>query len=284
MTERPRHGVLQVRQEEFLGVHRHGARFDLRQIQDVADQVQQVGPRTMDGSGKFDLTRCQVAVRVVAQLLPQYQNRVQWRTQLVRHVGEEFGLVLGCQREFRRLLLHCAPRLLDLLVLALHLDILFGELLHLLLQLLVGLLQFALAGLQLGGELLGLLQQALGLHRGLDRIQHDADARGELLDERYLQIGERTNRCKLDHRFYLPLVQHRQHDHVVRRHLEQARADRHHIRRKICDQQPPAVHRALTDQPLPHIQMLEMARLAIVCIGGQQLDMGQGCPPGPPGR
>ena len=83
-----------------------------------------------------------------------------------------------------------AARLLDFLVLALDLDVALGELLGLLLELLVGLLQFALLGLQFAGELLGLLEQAFGLHRRLDAVEHDADARGELLEERHLQLGE----------------------------------------------------------------------------------------------
>ena len=131
--------------------------------------------------------RRQVAVRVVAELLAQDQDAVQRRAQLVRHVGEELGLVLRGQRQLGRLLLERAARLLDLLVLALDLDVLLGELLRLLLELLVGLLQLALLGLQLGGELLRLLQQALGLHRRLDAVEHDADAGGELLEERDLQ-------------------------------------------------------------------------------------------------
>ena len=93
-----------------------------------------------------------------------------------RHVGEEFGLVLRGQRKFGRLFLERAPRLFDFLVLALHLDVALGELLGLLLELFVGLLQFLLLGLQFAGELLRLLQQAFGLHRGLDRVEHDADA------------------------------------------------------------------------------------------------------------
>ena len=62
-----------------------------------------------------------------------------------------------------------AARLLDFLVLALDFDVAFGELLRLLFELLVGLLQFLLLRLQLAGELLRLLEQALGLHRRLDR-------------------------------------------------------------------------------------------------------------------
>ena len=134
--------------------------------------------------------RRQVAVRVLAELLAQDQDGVQRRAQLVAHVGQELGLVLRGQRQLGRLFLQRAAGLLDLLVLRLHLDVALGELLRLLLELLVGLLQLALLGLQLAGELLGLRQQALGLHRGLDRVQHDADAGRQLLEERHLQVGE----------------------------------------------------------------------------------------------
>ena len=114
------------------------------------------------------------------------------------------------------LLLQGAAGLLDFLVLALDLDVALGELLRLLLELLVGLLQFALLRLQFDGQLLRLLQQALGLHRRLDAVQHDADAGGELFEERHLQIGEGADRGQLDHRLDLALEQHRQNDDVAR--------------------------------------------------------------------
>ena len=109
-----------------------------------------------------------------------------------RHVGEEFGLVLRGQRQFGRLFLERAPGLLDFLVLALHFDVALGELLGLLFELLVGLLQFLLLGLQFAGELLRLFQQAFGLHRGLDRVEHDADRVGELFEEGHLRGRERA--------------------------------------------------------------------------------------------
>jgi len=101
----------------------------------------------------------------------------------VRHVGQELGLVLGRERQLGGLLLDRAAGLLDLLVLALDLGVLLRELAGLLLELLVRLLQLRLLGLQLGRELLGLLQQPLGLHRGLDAVDDDAHAGGELLQE-----------------------------------------------------------------------------------------------------
>ena len=97
----------------------------------------------------------QVAVRVVAELLAEDQDAVQRRAQLVRHVGEELGLVLRGERQLGRLFLERAAGLLDFLVLALDLDVALGELLRLLLELLVGLLQFALLGLQLARRAAG---------------------------------------------------------------------------------------------------------------------------------
>jgi hypothetical protein len=61
-------------------------------------------------------------------------------------------------------------------------------------QLLVGLLQFLLLRLQFGGQLLRLLQQAFGLHRGFNAVEHDADARRELLKERQVRCGECAQR------------------------------------------------------------------------------------------
>jgi hypothetical protein len=76
------------------------------------------------------------------------------------------------------LLFQRAPRLLDLLVLAFDFDVLLGQLLRFLRQLFVGLLQFFLLRLQLGSQLLRLLQQAFRLHGGFNAVQHDADAGG----------------------------------------------------------------------------------------------------------
>ena len=113
---------------------------------------------------------------IVGQLLAENKDAVQRRAQLVRHVGEEFRLVLRRERQLRRLFFERAAGLLDFLVLAFDFDVALGELLRLLLELLVGLLQLALLRLQFAGELLRLLEQAFGLHRGLDRVEHDADA------------------------------------------------------------------------------------------------------------
>ena len=184
VPERPAHHVDEVRQEDLLRVDADDARFDLREVEDVADEVQQVGAGAMNRARELDLARRQVALRVVGELLTEDQDAVERRPQLVRHVGEELGLVLRRQRQLRRLLLERAARLLDLGVLALDFDVLLGELLRLQRQLIVRLLQLVLLRLQLAGELLRLLEQPFGLHRRFDRVEQDADVRHQLVEER----------------------------------------------------------------------------------------------------
>ena len=110
--------------------------------------------------------------------------------------------------------------MLDFLILAFHFDVLFGQLLGLLRELLVGLLQFGLLGLQLGGQLLRLLQQAFGLHGGLDAVQHDADARGELFEESQMRGGENAERRQFDDRLHAVFKKNGQNDNVSGNGLE----------------------------------------------------------------
>ena len=229
VPERPPDGLEQARRQDFLGVHRHRAGLDLGQVEDVADQVEQVGAGAVDGAGEFHLLRRQIAVRIFGELLAEDQDAVQRRAQLVRHVGQEFRLVFRGQRKLGRLLFQRAARLLDFLVLALDFDVALGELLGLLFELLVGLLQFLLLGLKLAGELLRLLQQAFGLHRRLDAVEHDADAVGQLFEEGDLRGGEGGDRGQLDHGLDLVFEQDRKHDQILRQHPHQRGIDRHRV-------------------------------------------------------
>ncbi len=154
VPERPRDRVEQIREEHLLRVDGHGSGFDLGQIQDIADQVEQVGAGALDGAGEFDLLTRQVAVRVLGKLLAQDQDAVERRAQLMRHVGQELGLVFRRERKLARLFFQGATCLFDFLVLALDFDVAFRQLLRLLLELIVGLLQLPLLRLQLAGELL----------------------------------------------------------------------------------------------------------------------------------
>ena len=159
-----------------------------------------------------------------AQQLREDQQRVERRSQLVRHVREELALVLRRERELLRLLLERRASELDLLVLDLDARVLLLELAGLLLELLVRLLELLLLlleqllgraerrrrllellvsllellllrlellrlALQLLRERLRLLEQLLGAHVRLDRVQHDADRLRELLEERQLRPG-----------------------------------------------------------------------------------------------
>ena len=139
------------------------------------------------------------------QLVREDQQAVERRAQLVRHVGEELGLVLRGERELLGLLLQRLAGLLHFLVLALDLLVLVRQQPRLLLQLLVGLLQLLLAALQLLGERLRLLQQVLRPHVGLDRVDHDADRFRELVEERLVRRVEALERGQLEHALHLRL-------------------------------------------------------------------------------
>ena len=190
VTERPRNGFKQRAEEDLFRLDRNRSGLDLRQIENVADEVEQVGSGAVNGARKFNLLCREAAIGIFGQLLAQHQNAVERRAQLVRHVGQELRLVLRSERQFARLFFEGAARLFDFLVLALHFVVLLGQLLRLLRQLLVGLLQFFLLRLQLGGQLLRLLQQAFSLHRRFNGVEHDADAGRELLEERQMRRRE----------------------------------------------------------------------------------------------
>ena len=115
-------------------------------------------------AGVFELLGSQVAVLVFAQHLGQDQQAVKRRAQLVRHVGQELGLVLRYQRELLGFFLQRFSRLLDLAVLFLDLGVLLFEQLGLLLQLQCLLFQRGIGALErilLLGQLLGLVLQLL---------------------------------------------------------------------------------------------------------------------------
>ena len=219
------------------------------------------------------------------ELLAQDQDAVQRRAQLVRHVGEEFGLVLGGERQLGRLLLERAAGLLDLLVLALHLDVPLGQLLGLLLQLLVGLLQLLLLRLQLAGQLLRLLEQAFRLHRRLDAVEHDADAGGQLLQERQVRGVELVQGGERDHRLDLVLEHHREDDEAARQRVQQSGSDTDGVRRNVVHVDAPLFDRTLADEAVAERQSGGIAVALVVGVPGEQLQVGgDPRPPSPSGR
>jgi hypothetical protein len=88
VTERALHQVREVREGELLALDRDRAGFDLRQVEDVADQVQQVGAGAVDRLGELDLALGERALGVLGELLAEDEDAVEGGPQLVRHVGE----------------------------------------------------------------------------------------------------------------------------------------------------------------------------------------------------
>ena len=191
MTEVALDGLAKVREHQLFGLHRDRARLDLRQIQDVADQIQQIGTRTMDRLREFDLTRRQIRIRVLGELLTQDQDAVERCSQLVRHVREELRLVARGEGELGRLLFERATSHFDFHVLALDFRVLLGQQPRLVRKLLVRLLKLLLLRLQFRSELLRLSEQTFGTHRRLDRVQHHADRIAQLIHEHEMRHRER---------------------------------------------------------------------------------------------
>src|SRR6185369_3418966 len=116
VTEGPADCIEQAGEQELFRIDSDGSGFNLRQVENVTDEIQQICARTMNSAREFRLLRREISVRVVGELLPQNQDAVERRAQLVRHVGKEFRLVLGGERELGRFFFKRAPRLLDFLV------------------------------------------------------------------------------------------------------------------------------------------------------------------------
>ncbi len=207
--------VAQAGERDFLGLDRYRAGLDLREVEDVVDEVEQVRAGRVDVAGEIDLLGQEVAAGVVSQLLAEDEDRVKRRAQLVGHVGEELGLVFGGEDQLGGLFLQCAAGLLDLAVLELDLGVLLGQEPCLVAQFLIGLLKLALARLELDGQLLRLLEQALGAHRRLDRVEHHADTGGELIEEDQVRGREGLERGQLDDRLDVSFKKQRQ-DHDTR--------------------------------------------------------------------
>ena len=55
VTERASNCIQQIGREDFLRIHRHGSGFNLGQVENVTDQIEQVSARTVDRSREFDL-------------------------------------------------------------------------------------------------------------------------------------------------------------------------------------------------------------------------------------
>ncbi len=179
------HVVAELLEGHIAELELDRVRFDLGEVQHVVEELQEIGPRRADDVRVADLALGQIPVGVVLELLGQDEHAVERRPQLVRHVREELGLVLRRDGELLGLLLDQALRLFDLLVLALEVG--------------VRLVQLLLARLQLLRLRLGLLEQLLGDRVGLHGVQDQANALGELIEQRLVRLAEGGKGREFDH-------------------------------------------------------------------------------------
>src|SRR4051812_3317021 len=114
VAERALDVFAQLSERQFAHVQCDRARLNLRQIENVVDEPQQVAAGAMDRFSKFDLLWREIAFRVYRELIGEDEQAVQRRAQLVRHVCQKLALVFRGQGELLRLSLKRLPSLLDL--------------------------------------------------------------------------------------------------------------------------------------------------------------------------
>ena len=123
--------------------------------------MQQVGAGAVDRARELDLLVVEVAVRVVGQQLAEDQQRVERRAQLVAHVRQELATCSASTARAGRRAPRAprGPRSISAFLI-LDVAVLRDEQRRLLLELLVGLAQLLLLGLQLVGGATGLLSSS----------------------------------------------------------------------------------------------------------------------------
>ena len=273
VAEGPLHIGLQLRKAQLGNIKRDGAGLDLGQVEDVVDEGEQVVARSVNGLGELDLLGQEIAFAVGGELLGQDEQTVQRRAQLVRHVGHEFRLVFGGQRELCGLFFQRLAGLLHFGVLAFDFGVLFGQQLGFFLQFLVGVLQFFLAALQFLGERLRLLEQIFGASVSFDGIEHDADGFDELVQKGLMNMAEFFKGGQFHDRLDLPFKEHRQHDDIRRRRLAQPGGDLHVVGRSVGHQDAFLFQRRLPDQTLAQGEAVADLLAITEGVAGQELQI-----------
>jgi len=173
--------------------------------------------------------------------------------------------------------LQAAAGFLDLAVLGFDLGILVGQLVRLAFQLGVDVLEFGLLRLEFVFELLRLLaQQHLGAGRRLDRIEHDAQAVRQLVQEVQVDRLERLERGQLDHRLHLALEQDRQQHDIARTGLAQPGHDLNVVVRQVGDQDALLLERGLAHQAFADAPLARQVLALLVAVAGHQGEHGSG--------
>ena len=74
MAEGARNGIEERAEEDLFGVDGNRAGFDLGKIENVADEVEQIGSCAMNGARKLDLLGREAAVGIFGELLAEHEN------------------------------------------------------------------------------------------------------------------------------------------------------------------------------------------------------------------
>ena len=205
-------------ERDLLRVDGHRARLDLRQVEDVADQVQQVGarrcgwcartpPAWASGCRPGCRPSCWPRIRMLLSGVRSSCDMLARNSDLYFDVSASSSAFSSSARRacsiswfLRSTSAFCSASWCAFCA-----------------ELLVRLLQLASAASAARPRAAATARAALGPHRGLDAVQHDADAaRSAARGTRGATRVKSLQRGQLDHRLDLALEQHRQHDHAAR--------------------------------------------------------------------
>ena len=240
--------VRQPPDRDLLGADIQLPRFDLRQIEDVVDEDQEIIAGRINRFGKFDLLAVEVPLGIVGQHLGQDQRAVERRAQLVRHVGQELGLVGAGPLQFRlRARAEIVPLALQRLGLLFEIGVDLFQLGLLVLQPRLRVLQrvarllelfildpqLLLLRLQLLGLTLGLFQRIAQVRPVLGRPQGQADGLRQSAAELHVVREDRMKGPDLDGPVRHAVHRRRDDQQVPRRASSQPRADREEILRHV---------------------------------------------------
>ena len=92
------------RQRDGAELELHPPGLDLREVEDLVDELEQVAPGVADVADVLLLALVELAEHPVEQHVGEADHGVQRRAQLVRHAGQELGLVPARRPRARRVL------------------------------------------------------------------------------------------------------------------------------------------------------------------------------------
>jgi HAMP domain-containing protein len=113
-----------------------------------------------------------------------------------------------------------------------------------------------------------LTNQGLGEGVGLDRVEHEPDALGELVKECLVGGAEAAERGQLHDGSDRSLEEDRQHDDVQRRELAKARVDPHVVAGDIGEKNALLLQRALAHEALAETEVVREVLALLVAVSG----------------